>query len=326
MTQNATTAVDVLDRCGGTDNVDGFGATPIDASGRAEAADGSIAIPTGAEAHGRGQSPRIPRTRATAPARQGAALPLRHAVDVISILIRRDFILNYRRSVLGILWSLLVPLAQLLVLVLVFQIIVPLHIDAYPAFVFSALLPWTWFSTCLTSASGLFIANRDLMLRPSFSPAALLIASTLSNLAISLAATPVLIGVLAWYGRPLTSAVLVLPVLISIEGVLIVGLGLIIATLNVFYRDVQYLVTVLLTLLFYLTPVFYRAEGALADYRFLYVLNPVAVLIQAYRSVAFDGTAPAWAPLLLASAVSLVMTLGGLAIYRSQEHDLLDAL
>lgn len=286
----------------------------------------TASVPVHPDGAHREPGPQPAATEARRPATTGAAAALRYAGDVIRVLVRRDFILSYRRSALGILWSLLLPLAQLLVLVLVFQVIVPLHIDAFPAFVFSALLPWTWFSTCLVSASGLFIANRDLMLRSDFTPATLLIANTLSNLVIYLAALPVLLAVLAWYGRPLTPALLFFPVLALIQGVLIVGLGLIIATLNVFYRDVQYIVSVLVTLLFYLTPVFYSVDGALAEYRFIYLLNPIAALIQGYRAIMFYGIAPAWDALLLASALSIVVTIGGVLIYRAQEHDLLDSI
>jgi lipopolysaccharide transport system permease protein len=75
-----------------------------------------------------------------------------YRIDLIRHLVWRDFVLRYKGSVLGVLWYLLPPLAQLLVLVFLFGRVVPLNIEAYPAFVFCGLLPWTWFSTCLVSA------------------------------------------------------------------------------------------------------------------------------------------------------------------------------
>jgi lipopolysaccharide transport system permease protein len=76
---------------------------------------------------------------------------LTYRIDLIRHLVWRDFVLRYKGSVLGVLWYLLPPLAQLLVLVFLFGRVVPLNIEAYPAFVFCGLLPWTWFSTCLNS-------------------------------------------------------------------------------------------------------------------------------------------------------------------------------
>src|SRR3972149_3463733 len=107
---------------------------------------------------------------------------LTYHVDLIRHLAWRDFTLRYKGSVLGILWSLLPPLIQLGVLVFLFRKVIPLDIEAYPAFVFSGLLPWIWFTACLNAAGGLFIYNRDLVRRPNFKPLTLVAVNTLSNL------------------------------------------------------------------------------------------------------------------------------------------------
>jgi lipopolysaccharide transport system permease protein len=251
---------------------------------------------------------------------------LTYQFDLMRHLVWRDFSLRYKQSALGILWSLLLPLAQLLVMVFLFQAIVPLNIEAYPAFVFSALLPWNWFSSSVNGACGLFVGNRDLVRHPNFTPARLMIVNTLSNLITYLAALPILLGVLFMYGRPITPAIVVLPALIVIQGILIAGLSLIIATINVFYRDVQHLVVVVLSLLFYLTPVFYRPQTITAHYQVVYQVNPIAVLIQGYRTIFFSGEYPAGLPLILAFVVSLVVYGLGTLIYRIQQHDIIDMI
>ncbi len=190
--------------------------------------------------------------------------------DLIWHLVKRDFSLRFKRSTLGVLWSLVLPLAQLLVLVFLFNKVVPLNIDGYPAFVFSALLPWTWFSSCLSAAGTLFISNRDLIRRPSFEPYLIVIVNTISNLLIYLVALPILFIVLAWEGRGITPILLTLPLLSLIQGILTVGLGIMIATLNVFYRDVQQIVGVAIMLLFYMTPVFYSSDSVSENYRIIY--------------------------------------------------------
>lgn len=247
-------------------------------------------------------------------------------IDLLRHLVWRDFSLRYKRSVLGIMWSLLLPLAQLLVLVFLFQVVVPLNIDAYPAFIFCALLPWAWFSGCLSSACYLFIGNRDLVRHPNFAPTTLMIVNTLSNMIAYVMALPILGLVLAVYGRPLTPLLLLLPVLLLIQGCLIVGLSMIIATLNVFYRDVQHIVTVVLMLLFYLTPVFYRPQSVAEKYQILYELNPIAVLIQSYRAIFFYGSYPGWGSLMLACAMSVAVYGLGRFVYSRQQHDIVDTI
>lgn len=247
-------------------------------------------------------------------------------LDLLCHLVRRDFTLRYKQSVLGVLWSLVLPLAQLIVLVFLFNIVVPLKIDAYPAFVFSALLPWTWFSTCLGSAGNLFIQNRDLVRRPLFAPVILIIVNTLSNLLNYVVAMPILFGILIFYDKDLTWALLSLPLLILIQGILIVSLGLIIATLNVFYRDVQHMMSMVLMLLFYLTPVFYRSQSAAENYRILYTYNPLATLIQNYRAIFLYGTFPEWTSLLFAGIASVVLCCFSYLMYCRYLHDVIDTI
>jgi ABC-type polysaccharide/polyol phosphate export permease len=246
--------------------------------------------------------------------------------DLIRHLVRRDFTLRYHASALGVLWSVLLPLTQLLILVFLFRRVLPLGIEAYPAFLFSALLPWAWLSTCLSSAGSLFLGNRDLVRRPGFAPPVLIVVNTLSNLLTYLVSLPILLGVLVFYDRPLTLALLAFPIVIAIQGVLTVGLGLMVATLNVFYRDVQHIVSVGLTLLFYLTPVFYDAKSVGGAYALVFRLNPIAVLIEQYRAIFFYGAAPAWSSLLASALAGIVVCGIGYGVYTRQRHDMIDVM
>jgi ABC-type polysaccharide/polyol phosphate export permease len=137
---------------------------------------------------------------------------------------------------------------------------------------------------------------------------------------------PILLAVLGWYGRPPGASLLFLPVLIAVQAVLIVGVGLGVATLNVFYRDVHHAVAVALMLFFYVTPVFYRPQEIGERFHWLFRVNPVAVLVEAYRAVFLDGTRPAAGPLLQATLISAGILALAYRLYRAQRHDLVDAL
>lgn len=254
------------------------------------------------------------------------ASSLNYRFDLICHLVKRDFTLLYKRSVLGVLWSLLLPLAQLLVLIFIFQKIVPLKIKDYPAFVFTGLLPWTWFSNCLFSSAILFLMNRDLLRRPNFEPSLLIVVNTLSNLLLFLIALPILFIFLRYYERDVTLTICYIPVLIIVQGILIVGLGLIIATLNVFYSDIQHLLNVALQILFYLTPVFYGAELVGKDFSFIYTFNPMAGLIRNYREIIFEGNPLDWSSLLIAAIISIAICLLGFIIYRRNLHHVMDEI
>lgn len=252
--------------------------------------------------------------------------PLKYQLDLLLHLVKRDFLLRYKRSALGILWSLLVPLAQLLVLTFIFTKIVPLNIKDYPAFLFSALLPWTWFSTCLGSAGRIFYDNRDLMFQPNFDPFVLVVVNTLSNLLIYLAALPILTALLLWCGRFPTGALSFWPFLLLIQGLLTMGLSLIIATLNVFYRDVEHSVGIALLLLFYMTPVFYGADAISGPLSMVYTINPIAGLITQYREIFFLGRNPDMVSFGSLSLFSLFMAVMGYTIYRRQLPRVIDEI
>jgi homopolymeric O-antigen transport system permease protein len=239
-------------------------------------------------------------------------------------LTHRDFRLRYKGSILGIAWSVLLPLIHLSLLVFIFSGVIPLNIENYSAFVFTALLPWTWFSNSVSAAGNIFISNRDLVRRPNFSPWILMLVNTFSNLILYLVALPLLIMLLMMYHLDISWPVLNFPVLLLIQASLIIGLGLFIATLNVFYRDIQHLTNVGLLLLFYITPVFYSSQRIKSNYQYLYKLNPLSVLIQSYRSIFFYGRPPDWSDLLVTCFISLAILIIGFAYSRRRLNAVID--
>jgi lipopolysaccharide transport system permease protein len=246
--------------------------------------------------------------------------------DLLLHLVWRDFAVRYRKSAFGVLWSIVPTLTQLLVLVFLFKKVVPLGIEAYPAFVLSALLPWTWFGNCITSSSTLFGNERNLVRRSNFDPSTLILVNMLVELINYLVFLPVLLAMLVFYDRIPTASLLLIPVLLLIQSLLIIGISLITATLNVIYGDVRYMVNLAVLLLFYLTPVFYQVHAIEEKYQILYLLNPLAVLIQGYRAIFFYGQLPEWMPLLFAAVVSVGVWGLGQLTYRRHLSSVYDAL
>lgn len=212
--------------------------------------------------------------------------------DLLYELVGRDMKLRYKGSMLGVLWSLLNPLAYLVVLIFVFQWVTPLNIPSYPLFAFTGVLAWGWFSTALPAATVSITGNRELVRQPGF-PAAILpavpVLSSLVHFAIAMAL--IIVGLLISHGWP-TGAVLALPLIVAVQFVVTLSVGYVTATIQVRFRDTAYLVGVLLMLGFFLTPVFYRPGSVPAGFHLIYVANPMAHLITAYRDVLIDGRWP----------------------------------
>ena len=212
--------------------------------------------------------------------------------DLLFVLVARDMKLRYKRSVLGVAWSLLNPVAQLLVFYFIFGLVLPVNIPNYFSFLFSGVLAWGWFQSSLLLATSAIVDNRELIKRPGFPAAVLPTATVTSHLIHFLLALPILLLFLMLGGSRLTSTILVLPLVIAIQFILTLGLAYLVATFHVIFRDTQYLLSVLLQLLFFLTPVFYSASAIPVRYQSLYHLNPMVHLIEAYRTILIRGELP----------------------------------
>lgn len=249
-----------------------------------------------------------------------------HFFDLLRVLVDRDMKLLYKRSALGIAWTLINPLLQLAVFSFVFRSVIPINIPQFSSFAFSGLLIWTWSQTALFQATGLITSNKALIRQPNFPTAILPVVTTMTGLIHFLLALPVLIIFLAVDGVQPNSVLFVLPLLMVIQFVLTVGLAYPLAALNVTFRDTQHTLGVLLQMLFYLTPIFYDLNSVPKEFQPFYQLNPMVPLIEAYRAILLKGTPPDWQALLIVSLIVAVILPIGLAIFRRQSNTFVEEL
>lgn len=231
--------------------------------------------------------------------------------DLLVELVYRDIKLRYRRSVLGILWSLISPLLQLIVLGLVFRFILPLDIENFTLFLFIGLLSWIWFQSSIMSGTASIVDNRDLIRRPYFPIGILPTVPIASNLIHFLLSLPVVFLILALTGNRIPATVALLPLIIVVQFLFTWSLANYLAVLEVSFRDTEHLVSVLLLLWFYLSPVFYNSEIIPEQYQPLFALNPMVHIISGYRDVLMYGQIPPLLPLLTIAVLSLPMIFSG---------------
>jgi lipopolysaccharide transport system permease protein len=235
--------------------------------------------------------------------------------DLVRELVIRDIKLRYKRSMLGVGWSLLVPLSQLLILSFVFRVVVPLNIPDYTLFLFSGLLPWTWFQSSLMAATRVTLDNRELIRQVGFPVRILPVITVTSQLVHFLLALPLLL-LFVWLERgSLTGAILVLPLVVGLQFVLILSIAYLVAPLQAIFHDTEHLLGIFLMLLFYLTPVFYNPTAIPARYAWVFNLNPLVPLLDAYRQVLVHGELPAAMPLLVLGGVSAMLFAAGIRGY-----------
>lgn len=247
--------------------------------------------------------------------------------DLLFMLVARDMKLRYKRSWLGVGWTLLNPLAQLLVFYFIFNAVLPLNVPHYSSFLFSGILVWNWFQSALLLATGAIVDHRELIKQPGFPAAILPIVTVTSNLIHFLLALPILFVFLMIDGSRLTIYSTALPLVISIQFILTLGLAYLVATFHVTFRDTQYLLGVILQLVFFLTPIFYNASVIPERYQAFYRLNPMVELTDAYRALLMRGELPNnLLALLFLGIIAIALLLLGYAIFKKASSDFVDEL
>jgi len=198
----------------------------------------------------------------------GALRKLVYFRDLMRELVRRDILIRYKRSVLGIAWSLLNPLLQLMVFFFVFRWIVPVQVENYALFLFVGILAWNWFQSSVHLGSSVITDNSMLIRQPGFPAAILPAVAVTANLVNLLLAFPVLAVALFWAGIAWSAWWLALPLIVGTQFLLTLAIVYGAAPLHVSFRDTQYLLGLLLLFGFYLSPVFYGTQSVPADFAF----------------------------------------------------------
>jgi ABC-type polysaccharide/polyol phosphate export permease len=257
--------------------------------------------------------------------------------ELLLNLIIRDLKVRYKNSVLGFFWSLANPLVQVATITIVFKYILNVGIPNYSAYLLCAFLPWTFFQMSVLDAAQSVLFHGDLVKKTYFPREILPASIVISNLIHFILALLVFFVYLLVLGTPILVTWLLLPVVIFFQLLLNMGVAFFVSCLNVFYEDIKYLVTVLLSLFFYLTPVVYLVEQIAFSKRIpaayqpllvkLYYINPLSMLITAYRKLllpAFNtetihNIPLSYGYLALAGATSLLIFLAGYAFYNSRK-------
>ena len=236
---------------------------------------------------------------------------------LIQSLVARELKARYRGSVLGFFWSFVNPLLLLLVYTFVFTSVLPgVHppeLEPFALFMFCGILPWAWFSSSLLEASNVLIAGGNLIRKVLFPAEVLPIVTVLAGLAHFCLGLPILAAFLIYYRVPVAPTDLLwFPVIVLIQLVLTLGLALLLSALTVHFRDIRDLLTNLLTLWFFATPIIYPLSQVPEPVRWFLNLNPFTHLAVSYQEALFRaGPFAQWPRLLAVGAGSLlVLALG----------------
>jgi len=223
-------------------------------------------------------------------------------------LTQRELKARYRASVLGFLWTFLNPTLQMLTYGLVFNVVLRQQIRHFLFFQFVGLLPWIFFSTSVVAGATAISDRRDLLTKVRF-PAQVLPATVVAtNLANYLLSLPLMIGLGLIYREIPNWQAVFFPLVLLIQVLFTLGAAYLVSAINVAFRDLQHIVSNVITLWFFLTPVLYEISAIPERFRKLILwFNPMASLIASYQAIFYHHQLPALKPLVYVGAISMLL-------------------
>lgn len=236
-------------------------------------------------------------------------MTLRKAIylkDLTLSLVNKDIKSKYKSATLGFLWIIINPLLQMIVLTVVFSIFLKIEVKNYPLFVFSGLLPWTFFALSLQSGTSSLIANRDLIKKTNFPRYLLPVSSVLAHLFTFLLALLLLILFVIIIFCSDLSLILLIPIIL-LQTILSISIALFLSSLDIYYRDVSFILQTVIMIWFYITPIFYPVTLVPKDFLFFYNLNPMVGIINAFQSIFLHRSITDWNSVAVSAIETMIL-------------------
>jgi lipopolysaccharide transport system permease protein len=252
--------------------------------------------------------------------------------DLLYMLVMRDISILYKQTVLGFAWAIIKPLFQMVLFTLIFGKLAGLQDKMvsnvpYAVFSFAALVPWTYFSTALSGATGSLVANSQFLTKVYFPRIIIPLTPAISKLVDFAIAFGVLFLVVLYYGIPLSINLIYLPIMIVLMLMVTFGMGLWLSAMSVQYRDVQQLMQFIMQLLMYAAPIIWPITVLpnIPWLREVYALYPLVGIIEGFRS-AILGTPMPWDLIGIGALSTSIILFTGLIYFRSKEDYFADVV
>lgn len=250
--------------------------------------------------------------------------------ELFYFLAWRDILVRYKQTAIGILWALIRPFLTMVIFTVVFGKIANLPSEGgapYPILVFSAMLPWQFFSNSLSECSNSLIANSNLISKVYFPRLVVPSSAVVVSFVDFLISGIILLALMAWYNFVPGWRILTLPLFILISFAASMGAGLWLASLNVQYRDFRYIVPFIVQFGLYISPVGFSSQIVPQSWRLLYSLNPMVGVIDGFRWAILGSESNLYLPgFLLSLALVILLLISGIWFFRKMERTFADVI
>lgn len=246
--------------------------------------------------------------------------------ELLKTNVKKEIRGRYKNSFLGVLWSFLNPLLQLLVYSVIFGALLAGGDKTYHIYICVALIPWTYFTTAITQASFTIIGNGDIIKKVYFPREILPISVVTSGAVNFVISTLIILAFVIFSGVGLSWYLVFYPFILLIQYVLLLGIGFIVSSVTVYFRDLEHIIGVILMAAFYGTPIVYRLSDLPANLQVIMQLNPMTHLINAYRDIFYYHQMPNMKILLVLLGGSVALTIIGYFIFKKLQKGFAEEL
>jgi lipopolysaccharide transport system permease protein len=240
----------------------------------------------------------------------------------------RDFKVRYSQSILGAAWAILQPFALMIIFSVVFSVFIKVPTDGipYPIFAYTALLPWTLFANSLTFSIPSLVSNMSLVSKIYFPREILPLSSIMVCFVDFVIASSIFVLMWLFYQIPIGPTILLAPLALIIQVILTFGISLLASAINVFYRDVRFVVPLALQIWMYMSPIIYPVNLVPEKFRPFYFLNPMAAVVDTYRRTLLFNQMPDWPYLGLAALLSALLAIVAYRYFKRAEREFADLI
>ena len=237
--------------------------------------------------------------------------------ELLKTSVKKDIGGKYKHSFLGVLWSFINPLLQILVYALIFPLVMKSggSYKDYTVFMVCGLIPWAYFTTVINRASFIMIENGNILKKVYF-PRSILPLSLVTSETINFLVSCIIILVfIVIKGFGISKFILFFPLVLLIQYVLLLGIALIFSAVTVYMRDIQHFIGVVLQLLFYATPIVYSIDTIPENFRWILKWNPMTYIIEGYRAIFYNQTMPDLKSLGVLGIISIIILIVGYLLF-----------
>ena len=246
--------------------------------------------------------------------------------ELLKTSVKKEIRGRYKNSFLGVIWSFLNPLLQIMVYAIVFPLILRNTQENYVIFLCCGLIPWTFFSTGINRSAFTIIENGNIV-KKVFFPREILPISVITSEAVNfMISTIIILAFVIFGGLGMSKYVLFYPLVLIVQYFLVLGISFIISSITVYLRDIQHFIGVLLQLLFYAAPVVYAPSSIPENFKWILNINPMTYIINAYRDIFYNQVKPDFVGLGTILVISILVCVIGQFIFNKLQKGFAEQL